>query len=178
MENQIEYLKALKTAGLYLSGIIITTILFTLSFNYAFANCSGCGEQGHEQCIEPPGHSHSTVQEHEHIEGEWLDHKHTEEGAMSTPPEVVFAVCVFADGTLVDHKGANSMSDCLKTKRAVEKEWRNKAETTDTVELNGITYQIDGEHLAFMCDLVDAQVHFYEDGSWEIIEILGKHKSE
>ena len=31
--------------------------------------------------------------------------------------EVVFAVCVFADGTLIDHKGANSMSDCLKTKR-------------------------------------------------------------
>jgi len=178
MENQIEYLKALKTAGLYLSGIIITTILFTLSFNYAYAACSGCGEQGHEQCIEPPGHSHSTVQEHEHIEGEWLDHKHTEEGAMSTPPEVVFAVCVFADGTLVDHKGANSMSDCLKTKRAVEKEWRDKAETTDTVELNGITYQIDGEHLAFMCDLVDANVHHYNDGSWEIIEILGKHKSE
>ena len=178
MENQIEYLKALKTAGLYLSGIIITTILFTLSFNYAYAACSGCGEQGHEQCIEPPGHSHNTVQEHEHIEGEWLDHKHTEEGAMSTPPEVVFAVCVFADGTLVDHKGANSMSDCLKTKRAVEKEWRDKAETTDTVELNGITYQIDGEHLAFMCDLVDANVHHYNDGSWEIIEILGKHKSE
>ena len=111
------------------------------------------------------------------MDGEWLDHKHIEEGDMSEP-EVVFAVCVFADGHLVDHKGADSMSDCLKTKRAVEKEWRNKAETTDTVELNGITYQIDGEHLAFMCDLVDAQVHFYEDGSWEIIEILGKHKSE
>jgi hypothetical protein len=29
-----------------------------------------------------------------------------------------------------------------------------------------------------MCDLVDAQVHHYEDGSWEIIQILGKHKSE
>ena len=49
------------------------------------------------------------------------------------------------------------MSDCLKTKRAVEKKWRNRAETTDTVEINGITYQIDGENLAFMCDLVDAQ---------------------
>jgi len=39
-----------------------------------------------------------------------------------------------------------------------------------------ITYQIDGESLAFMCDLVDAQVHHYADGSWEIIEILGKHQ--
>tara|TARA_B110001454_G_C12684693_1_gene419653 strand:+ start:830 stop:1192 length:363 start_codon:yes stop_codon:yes gene_type:complete len=93
-------------------------------------------------------------------------------------PEVVFAVCVFADGTLVDHKGADSMSDCLKTKRLVEKDWRNKQDTADTVEINGITYKINGEHLAFMCDLVDARVHHYADGTWEIIEILGKHKPE
>ena len=90
--------------------------------------------------------------------------------------EVVFAVCVFADGTLIDHKGANSMSDCLKTKREVEKLWRNKAADVDSVEINGITYKIDGESLAFMCDLVDANVHHYEDGTWEIVKILGKHK--
>ena len=70
------------------------------------------------------------------------------------------------------------MSDCLKTKREVEKKWRNRAEGTDSVEINGITYQIHGDSLAFMCDLVDAQVHHYEDGSWEIVEILGKHKKE
>ena len=93
-------------------------------------------------------------------------------------PEVVFAVCVFADGTLIDHKGADSMSDCLKTKRTVEKKWRAKAEDTNTIEINNIEYEIDGEALAFMCDLVDANVHHYEDGSWEIINILGKHKSE
>ena len=92
--------------------------------------------------------------------------------------EVVFAVCVFADGTLIDHKGANSMSDCLKTKREVEKAWRNRSDQTDSVEINGITYKIDGESLAFMCDLVDAQVHHYEDGTWEIIQILGKHKKD
>ena len=91
---------------------------------------------------------------------------------------VVFAVCVFADGTLIDHKGANSMSDCLKTKREVEKAWRNKSDQTDSVEINGITYKIDGESLAFMCDLVDANVHHYEDGSWEIINIIGKHKKD
>ena len=68
-------------------------------------------------------------------------------------------MCVFADGTLIDHKGANSMSDCLKTKREVTKLWRNRAESTDTVEINGITYQIDGEALAFMCDLGDGRVH-------------------
>ena len=92
--------------------------------------------------------------------------------------EVVFAVCVFADGSLIDHKGANSMSDCLKTKREVEKAWRNKSEETDSVEINGITYKIDGESLAFMCDLVDANVHHYEDGTWEIVKILGKHKKD
>jgi len=92
--------------------------------------------------------------------------------------EVVFAVCVFADGTLIDHKGANSMSDCLKTKREVEKAWRNKSQEMDSVEINGITYKIDGESLAFMCDLVDANVHHYEDGTWEIVKILGKHKKD
>ena len=70
------------------------------------------------------------------------------------------------------------MSDCLKTKREVEKKWKNRAEGTDSVEINGITYQIHGDSLNFMCDLVDAQVHHYEDGSWEIVEILGKHKKE
>ena len=99
------------------------------------------------------------------------------EGKMSTP-EVVFAVCVFADGTLIDHKGAESMSDCLKTKREITKKWKLKSQQMDSIEINGITYKIDGEHLAFMCDLVDAHVHHYEDGSWEIVKILGKHKKE
>ena len=154
----------------------LLVLLFFISTS-AWAACTGCGEEGHEQCVEGPNHSHATVQDHEHIEGLWLKHKHETTALQSLiEPEVVFAVCVFADGTLVDHKGANSMSDCLKTKRAVEKKWRNRAETTDTVEINGITYQIDGESLAFMCDLVDAQIHHYADGSWEIIEILGKHQ--
>jgi len=158
-------------------GLLAFLLTFITSAS-VWAACSGCGEEGHEQCLEGDDHSHATIQEHEHIEGEWLDHKHIEEGAMSKPPEVVFAVCVFADGTLVDHKGANSMSDCLKTKRLVEKKWKNKSATTDTIEINGITYKIDGESLQFMCDLVDAQVHHYEDGSWEIIQILGKHKKD
>jgi len=156
----------------YIAGLML--LLFT---SVSWAACTGCGEEGHGACEEGADHSHDTIQDHGHIDGLWLDHKHETTALQSLiEPEVVFAVCVFADGTLVDHKGANSMSDCLKTKRAVEKEWRNRAATTNTVELNGITYQIDGEHLAFMCDLVDAQVHHYADGSWEIIEILGKHQ--
>ena len=97
---------------------------------------------------------------------------------MEVPIEPVFAVCVFSDGTLIDHKGADSMSDCLKTKRLVEKKWKNKAADVNTIEINGIEYQIDGEHLNFVCDYVDAQVHYYEDGSWEIINIIGKHKKD
>ena len=127
----------------------IVGLMLLLFASVSWANCTGCGEDGHQMC---------PVEDKEY------------------KPEVVFAVCVFADGTLIDHKGANSMSDCLKTKREVTKMWRNRAEETDSVEINGITYKIDGESLAFMCDLVDAHVHHYADGSWEIIEILGKHQ--
>ena len=131
--------------------IVLIVFLYTLVFAAVlYANCTGCGEDGHQMC---------PIEEAKEV-------------------EAVFAVCVFADGTLIDHKGADSMSDCLKTKREVTKQWRNKAESTDTVEINGIEYKIDGESLAFMCDLVDAQVHHYADGSWEIIEIIGKHKEE
>ena len=126
----------------------IVGLMLLLFASVSWANCTGCGDDGHQMCP---------------LKKE-----------MQT--EVVFAVCVFADGTLIDHKGADSMRDCLKTKRKVSKMWKNKAESTDTVEINGIEYQIDGEHLSFMCDKVDAHVHRYADGSWEIVEILGKHK--
>ena len=133
----------------YVIGLLV--FLYTLAFAAVlYANCTGCGEDGHQMC---------PIEDKKEI-------------------EAVFAVCVFADGTLIDHKGAESMSDCLKTKRVVTKMWRKRAEGSDTIEINGIEYQIDGESLAFMCDLVDAHVHRYADGSWEIIEILGKHKED
>ncbi len=139
-----------------LAGIFVVAILFGLfKGNQAQANCNGCGENDHTNSC----HEGAADRSHEKV-------------------DVVFAVCVFSDGTLIDHKGANNMSDCLKTKREVEKLWRNRAEGTDSVEINGITYKIDGESLAFMCDLVDANVHRYEDGTWEIVRILGKHKKE
>ena len=131
----------------YVIGLLV--FLYTLAFAAVlYANCTGCGEDGHQMC---------PIEDKKEV-------------------EAVFAVCVFADGTLIDHKGAESMSDCLKTKRVVTKMWRKRAEGSDTIEINGIEYEIDGESLAFMCDLVDAHVHRYADGSWEIIEILGKHK--
>ena len=128
----------------------ITGLMLLLFASVSWANCTGCGEDGHQMCP--------------------IEDK--------TEIEAVFAVCVFADGTLIDHKGAESMSDCLKTKRVVTKMWRKRAEGSDTIEINGIEYEISGEHLAFMCDKVDAHVHRYADGSWEIIEILGKHKED
>ena len=134
--------------------LICLLFLLGIGFNYAKADCTGCGDDGHQQCpLEGEGHTHDK-------------------------PEVVFAVCVFSDGQLIDHKGADNMSDCLKTKREVEKAWRNRADETDSVEINGITYQIHGDSLNFMCDLVDANVHHYEDGTWEIVKILGKHKKD
>ena len=123
-------------------------LMLLLFASVSWANCTGCGDDGHQMC---------PVEDEKNV-------------------EVVFAVCVFADGTLIDHKGADSMRDCLKTKRKVTKMWKNKAEATDTIEINGIEYQIDGDHLSFMCDKVDAHVHRYADVSWEIVEILGKHK--
>ena len=133
----------------YVIGLLV--FLYTLAFAAVlYANCTGCGEDGHQMC---------PIEDKKEV-------------------EAVFAVCVFADGTLIDHKGAESMSDCLKTKRVVTKMWRKRAEGSDTIEINGIEYEIDGESLAFMCDLVDAHVHRYADGSWEIIEILGKHKED
>ena len=123
-------------------------LMLLLFASVSWANCTGCGDDGHQMC---------PVEDEKNV-------------------EVVFAVCVFADGTLIDHKGADSMRDCLKTKRKVTKMWKNKAEATDTIEINGIEYQIDGDHLSFMCDKVDAHVHRYAYGSWEIVEILGKHK--
>jgi len=137
-----------------LGAIFAIAIIFGVFLhNQAKADCTGCGDDGHQQCP-------------------------LEAGELAHDPEVVFAVCVFSDGTLIDHKGADNMSDCLKTKREVEKKWKNRAEGTDSVEINGITYQIHGDSLNFMCDLVDAEVHHYEDGTWEIIKILGKHKKE
>ena len=139
-----------------LGAIFLVAILFGLFLNNkAQANCNGCGEDNHTNSCHEDAADHS----HEKV-------------------DVVFAVCVFADGDLIDHKGSDSMSYCLKTKREVEKLWKNRAADTDSVEINGITYKIDGESLNFMCDLVDANVHHYEDGTWEIVRILGKHKKE
>tara|TARA_Y100000310_G_scaffold29832_1_gene28345 strand:+ start:143 stop:634 length:492 start_codon:yes stop_codon:yes gene_type:complete len=143
---------------------IIVVVMIIFSVAQASGDCK-CKDMEMEE-----GHTCDMT----HEEGHTCDMT-KEEHTCDMETEPVFAVCVFSDGTLIDHKGADSMSDCLKTKRLVEKKWKNKAKDVSTIEINGIEYDIDGEHLNFMCDYVDAQVHRYEDGTWEIIDILGKH---
>ena len=71
-----------------LAGLFLIAIVFgVFKHNTAKADCTGCGDDGHQICP---------------VEG---DHTHEK-------PEVVFAVCVFADGSLIEHKVADSMSDC------------------------------------------------------------------
>ena len=147
-------MKYIKEMGLMI--FLLTFIASVSVWTELQANCNGCGEDDHTNTCNLT----------------------EEELLLEVPIEPVFAVCVFSDGTLIDHKGADSMSDCLKTKRLVEKKWKNKAADVDTIEINGIEYEIDGEHLQFMCDYVDAHVHRYEDGTWEIINIIGKHKKD
>ena len=59
----------------YVIGLVI--FLYTLVFAAVlYAACTGCGEEGHQQCVEGADHSHATDQDHKHIEGLWLTHKH------------------------------------------------------------------------------------------------------
>ena len=39
----------------------LLVLLFFISTS-AWAACTGCGEEGHEQCVEGPNHSHATIQ--------------------------------------------------------------------------------------------------------------------
>ena len=80
---------------------------------------------------------------------------------------VVFAVCIFEiDETgkrvLVDHVASENLVDCLKNKREKEREYKESKEKPGIYNMT--------------CDKVDAQVKVNEDGSWEILDILGRHE--
>ena len=92
-----------------------------------------------------------------------------EHKASSSEPEmgVVFAVCIFEiDETgkrvLVDHVASENLVDCLKNKREKEREYKESKEKPGIYNMT--------------CDKVDAQVKVNEDGSWEILDILGRHQ--
>ena len=134
--------------------IVLATLFFGVTM--AFADCTGCGDDGHQVCPIEKKHKHVTIMKEEHK-------------ASSSEPEmgVVFAVCIFEiDETgkrvLVDHVASENLVDCLKNKREKEREYK---ESKDKPGVYNMT-----------CDKVDAQVKVNEDGSWEILDILGRHE--
>ena len=133
--------------------IVLATLLFGATM--VFADCTGCGDDGHQVCPIEKKHKHVTVMKEEH------------KGSSSTPEMgVVFAVCIFEiDETgkrvLVDHVASENLVDCLKNKREKEREYKESKEKPGIYNMT--------------CDKVDAQVKVNEDGSWEILDILGRH---
>ena len=145
----------------------ILTVMFLFT-TVALANCNGCGEGDHSnQCNLEHDHDH----EHKPAEKIMIEEHKTS----SSEPEngVVFAVCIFAiadDGSriLVDHRASENLMDCLKNKRKAERDYRNP-ETREKM--------YPGETVFTMtCDKVDAKVRIKEDGTWEILDIMGRHE--
>jgi len=141
-----------------LERILIVGLFFILlgaGFK-AQADCTGCGDDGHQVCPIEKKHTHKTYMKEEHKE------------SSSTPEDgVVFAVCIFeisADGTrvLVDHVASENLMDCLKNKREAERKYK---ENQDKEGVYNMT-----------CDKVNAKVRVLENGEWEILEITGRHE--
>ena len=149
-----------------LERILIVALFFMLlgAGLKAQADCTGCGDDGHQVCPIEEKHKHITVMTEEH------------KTSSSTPEDgVVFAVCIFAvaeDGTrvLVDHRASEDLMDCLKNKREAEREYKDpKTRKKFTMSPNAV--------FSMTCDKVDAKVRVKEDGSWEILEITGRHEA-
>jgi len=134
--------------------VVLATLLFGATM--VFADCTGCGDDGHQVCPIEKKHKHVTILKEEHA-------------ASESEPEngVVFAVCIFEvaeDGTrkLVDHVASENLMNCLKNKREAERKYKESKEKDGVFNMT--------------CDKVDAKVRVKEDGSWEILEILGRHE--
>ena len=140
-----------------LERIIVIVLFFILlgAGLKAQADCTGCGDDGHQVCPIEKKHKHVTYMKEEHKES-------------SSEPEngVVFAVCIFEideDGQrkLVDHVASENLMDCLKNKREAEREYKENKDKEGVFNMT--------------CDKVDAKVRVKENGEWEILEILGRH---
>ena len=134
--------------------IILAAVLFGAT--KVLADCTGCGDDGHQVCPIEKKHTHKTYMKEEHKTSE------------STPEDgVVFAVCIFeisADGTriLVDHVASENLMDCLKNKREAERKYKESKEKDGVYNMT--------------CDKVNAKVRVLENGDWEILEITGRHE--
>ena len=142
--------------GKLLLASLLTFIIFLGGVSLVFADCTGCGDDGHQVCPIEKKHTHKTFMKEEH------------KTSKSEPENgVVFAVCIFEvteDGTrvLVDHRASENLMDCLKNKREAERDYKEKKEK--------------GGIFNMTCDKVDAKVEVQADGSWKILEILGRHE--
>ena len=133
--------------------IVLAALLFGATM--VLADCTGCGDDGHQVCPIEKKHKHVTYMKEEHKNS-------------SSEPEngVVFAVCIFEvqeDGTrkLVDHVASENLMNCLKNKREAERKYKESKEKDGVYNMT--------------CDKVDAVVKVKPDGEWEILEILGRH---
>ena len=141
-----------------LERILVVALFFILlgAGLKAQADCTGCGDDGHQVCPVEKKHTHKTYMKEEHKTSD------------STPEDgVVFAVCIFeisADGTriLVDHVASENLMDCLKNKREAERKYKESKD-------KGGVYNMT-------CDKVNAKVRVLENGEWEILEITGRHE--
>ena len=142
-----------------LERILIVALFFILlgAGLKAQADCTGCGDDGHQVCPIEKKHTHKTYMKEEHKE------------SSSTPEDgVVFAVCIFeidevtGERKLVDHVASENLMDCLKNKREAERKYK---ESEDKEGVYNMT-----------CDKVNAKVRVLENGEWEILEITGRHE--
>ena len=134
--------------------IILAAVLFGAT--KLLADCTGCGDDGHQVCPIEKKHKHVTIMKEEH--------KNSSSDPMSG---VVFAVCIFEiaeDGTrkLVDHVASENLMNCLKNKREAERKYKESEEKDGVYNMT--------------CDKVDAIVKLQQDGTWEILEIVGRHE--
>ena len=142
--------------GRLLLASLLTFIIFLGGVSLVFADCTGCGDDGHQVCPIEKKHKHVTIMKEEHAQ------------SSSDPMSgVVFAVCIFEvteDGTrkLVDHVASENLMNCLKNKREAEKKYREDQNKDGVFNMT--------------CDKVDAIVKVKQDGKWEILEILGRHE--
>jgi len=72
---------------------------------------------------------------------------------MATPISLVFALCLFINGQLIEHRIQESLSTCLKMKR----------ESTRNMNM---------ENKQFMCGQVEAELEINIDGSKSIKKII------
>ena len=134
--------------------IILAAVLFGATL--VFADCTGCGDDGHQVCPIEKKHKHVSILKEEHAE------------SSSDPMSgVVFAVCIFeidenGQRKLVDHVASENLMDCLKNKREAERKYKESKEKDGVYNMT--------------CDKVNAKVRVLENGDWEILEITGRHE--